>query len=125
MYYNSSTYIDPKTRDYNNLNGQIENRNQILTEIYLRLKIPQKKYLYAKDPTCGSLLHTLKNKRGSINKTQLAQIVADALKPLVEQRRITIEDIRIPRLVLGNISIEIDCTDTSGEQLYFVLNAVI
>ena len=81
--------------------------------------------MYAKDPTIGSLLYSLSNQRGTINKTQLAQIVANALKPMVEQRKITIQEIKIPRLVLGNISIEINCTDTSGEQIHFVLNAVI
>lgn len=125
MYYNTSIYLDPDTQDYVNLNGQIENKNQVVTEIYLRVTIPQKKYMYAKDPTIGSLLYSLSNQRGTINKTQLAQIVANSLKPMVEQRKITIQEIRIPRLVLGNISIEINCTDTSGEQIHFVLNAVI
>ena len=59
MYYNTSIYLDPDTQDYVNLNGQIENKNQVVTEIYLRLTIPQKKYMYAKDPTIGSLLYSL------------------------------------------------------------------
>ena len=126
MYKNSSIYLDPKTQDYVNLNGQIENRNQILTEIYLRLTIPKRKYLYAKnDPDCGSLLYTIKNARGTINKTQVAQLVADALKPLVEQGKIKIKDIRVPFLVLGSFTVEVDCTDNSGEQIHFVLNPVI
>ncbi|MBP9741918.1 MAG: hypothetical protein KBD37_01020 [Burkholderiales bacterium] len=125
MFYNTSIYLDPATQDYVNLNGQIENKNQVVTEIYLRLTIPQKQYMYTKDPTIGSLLYKLQNQRGAINKTQLAQIVADALKPMVEQRKITIQEIKIPRLVLGNISIEVNCTDVSGEQIHFILNAVI
>ncbi|MCE3267802.1 MAG: hypothetical protein K0R49_54 [Burkholderiales bacterium] len=125
MFYNTSIYIDPITHDYANLNGQIENRNQIVTEIYLRLMIPQKKYMYAQDSTIGSLLYSLSNKRGAVNKTQLSQIVEDALKPMVEQQKIIIQSIKIPRLVLRNISIEVNCTDTSGEQIHFVLNAVI
>jgi phage gp46-like protein len=122
MYYNTSIYLDPVTCDYVNLNGQIANRNQILTEIYLRLAIPQKKYMYAKDNTTGSLLYTLANQRGVVNKTQLAQIVANALKPMVEQGKIVIKEIKIPRLVLSNITIEINGTDTSGEQyiLYWI-----
>lgn len=108
-----------------NLNGQIANRNQILTEIYLRLAMPQKKYMYAKDNSTGSLLYTLANQRGSVNKTQLAQIVANALKPMVEQGKIIIKEIKIPRLVLGNITIEINGTDTSGEQIHFILDKVI
>ncbi|MFN8770050.1 MAG: hypothetical protein ACK5Z5_02695 [Neisseriaceae bacterium] len=125
MYYNTSIYLDPKTQDYVNLNGQIANRNQILTEIYLRLAMPQKKYMYAKDNSTGSLLYTLANQRGSVNKTQLAQIVANALKPMVEQGKIIIKEIKIPRLVLGNITIEINGTDTSGEQIHFILDKVI
>lgn len=125
MYYNTSIYLNPETKDYVNLNGQIENKNQVLTEIYLRLTIPQKKYIYAKDPTIGSLLYSLSNQRGTVNKTQLSQTVANALKPMVEQRKITIQTIKIPRLVLGNISIEINCTDTSGEQINFRLEAII
>lgn len=125
MYYNTTIYIDPNTKDYVNLNGQIENKNQVITEIYLRLVIPQKKYMYSKDSTIGSMLYTLSDKRGVVNKTQLAQIVADALKPMVEQRKITAPEIKIPRFVLGNISIEVNCVDVSGEDIHFVLNAVI
>lgn len=125
MYYNTNIYLDPETKDYVNLNGQIENRNQILSEIYLRLTIPQKKYLYAKDPTLGSQLYNLDKERGTINKTQLAQIIANALKPMVEQRKITIQEIKIPRLVLNHVSIEVYCLDSSGEEVHFTLNAVI
>jgi phage gp46-like protein len=125
MFYNTSIYLDPATQDYANLNGQIENKNQVVTEIYLRLTIPQKKYMYAKDPSIGSLLYRFSNQRGSINKTQLAQVVANSLQPMVEQGTLTIQEIKIPRLVLGNIVIEINCTDKSGEQIHFVLNSVI
>lgn len=125
MFYNTSIYLDPKTQDYINLNGQIENKNQVVTEIYLRLTIPQKKYMYAKDSTIGSLLYKLENQRSSVNKTQLAQIVANSLKPMVEQKKIVIQEIKIPRFVLGNVSIEVNCTDTSGEQIHFVLDTVI
>lgn len=125
MFNNTSIYLDPQTQDYVNLNGQIANKNQALTEIYLRLMIPQQKYLYAKGAEVGSQLYKLSNQRGTVNKTQLAQIIAEALKPMLEQGRLSIQEIKIPHLVLGNISLEINCTDSSGEQIHFALNTVI
>jgi phage gp46-like protein len=124
MYYNTSIYIDPKTKDYKNLNGQIENQNAVLTEIYMRLMIPKDKYIYG-NKKVGSLIYTIANKRGIINKTKVEEYVADALKPMVIAGKITIQDIRIPKLILNNVKIEIDCTDVSGEPIYFVLDAII
>lgn len=123
---NTSLYINPETKDYVNLNGQIENTGDIETEMYLRLTIPKRSYMYARNnPSLGSTLYQLDNTRGRVNKTQLKQIIELALQPMITARKINNLQIQIPRLVLGNVSIVIDCLDISGAPVHFVLNAII
>lgn len=113
-----SIYINQEKKDFNlDAQGNIENQNFLLTEIFMRLMTPLGSYIY--DRNFGSLLYLYTRKRQKIGLAALKQIIVDALQPMLIRGAIQNIDFRLLFQGLGTFRIELTVLDSSGKTYLF------
>lgn len=122
---NISITLNPKTRDYVPLNGQIQNSNQLECQIYQLLMTPQTKWLYAPNAQYGSFLSTLLNQRQTITKNKIIELVTTALLPITSTGEFTLSSLTVPVFTLGTVLISIEGVDSSGNPVLFSIDPLI
>lgn len=116
-----ATIIDPQTRDYLNLNGQIAQGNPLITEITTRLRTPLNTWILLPEfiASFGSKLYTLSNRRGNYTSSEVNNMVAQALQPMVQEQRISVLSLTSDTSLDYKITIYITVKDTMGEVVHF------
>lgn len=104
-----------QTGSYVRNGSQIANGNPLTFNIYYLLRKQYGAWLYGANS--GSNLSTLENSRGDINNTQLSQLIQQALQPLINQNKITIQNINIVNNNDGNYKLNVTALDIQGEIL--------
>jgi phage gp46-like protein len=113
--------IDPATRDYRSAQGEPVPDTSLNVPIYVRLRTPRGGWMYAPDAKYGSTLDRVA-KQNNQTPTLIANVMRDALKPLLESKRAT-------TIVVSNVSsrrfreeTRIDYITRAGEASTFTID---
>jgi phage gp46-like protein len=105
---------DTKTGDYKQANGSPVNTDKLTLRAWHRIKIKQGKWLYAPDPSYGSLLHTVKKQ--TVDSAALEErLCVQACQPLVDEGsadRVTAQTIATQR---GGSALMVTVVDEQNE----------
>jgi phage gp46-like protein len=114
---------DTKTGDYKQANGSPVNTSALSLRAWLRLKIKQGKWLYAPDPSFGSLLHTVKKQ--TVDSVALEErLCVQACQPLVDEGsadRVTAETVATEH---GGSAILVKIVDDQNEEQSVLLTRI-
>lgn len=118
-------YIDPTTKDYVLSNGNIENRNALLTLSYMRLKCPRGSWIY--DREFGNPLAVNLLDRNNLNRKTLQQQVRKALEDMVTLGYIRDLVVITQRISFENRQVDflITMIDNLDERITFTWSQVI
>lgn len=105
---NNAPYIDPVTKDYVLVNGNILNKDETITRIIFALECPYGNYGF--DLTVGCRIQNQIGNRSVVNKKTLEKYIYTALQFLITDGTLTI--------------LNVICTEYSFKQASFNIYAV-
>lgn len=114
-------YIDSKTGDYTLQNGEIVNKNALLTRAYMYLSCVKGTCIY--DPTIGIDLPI--NSKANLTKNQFIQAIQKALQPLVADGSVTTMLVEILSAIAGKYIAQITLVDHNRQPLTFTWSSII
>ena len=114
--------LDPKTGDYVMQGGAPKNTESLAIPAYFRLKISRNRWLYAPDTDYGSDFHLIKKRKTNGDASDIENIAARALQPLIDDGRAQSITIRAQQQVRHGVGIQVNIVDQEGDvqELEFV-----
>jgi phage gp46-like protein len=110
-----SWVIDPSSGDYVMTNGAPVDSPDLKMPSYYRLKIKRQQWLYAPDAKYGSDYYKVLKNFTTKPQTQLEQIGARALQPIVDDGRATAIDVTVTGVGRNAVSLELDVTSGQNQ----------
>lgn len=107
--------LNPATGDYIMEDGAPVNTASLTIPAYIRLKTPNKGWMYAPDDRFGSKFHLQKKRRTTQDPSAIEAIAEEALTPLVEDLRADSIEISTVQVARHAIGLQIDILDAQGQ----------
>lgn len=115
--------INPASGDYVVANGSPVRDETLDFPVYVRLRTPRRGWLYAPDNRYGSVLEDVKRQNNQTS-TLLANVMRDALRPLVETRRAASIDVLPTRSERFKEELGVTYVTRAGEERTFTFDPV-
>lgn len=116
--------MDPQKKDYVMVNGAPQETNSLTIPAYIRLKVKRTQWMYAPNNQYGSDFYLIKKRKTSQDATQLENIAAKALQPILDDGRANEITIKTTLANRNAVGLQTDIVDSSNNVQTIVLPSI-